>query len=71
MWEAIKVICGLILLAGVILAVVSTAFIFSWVFKILGFLIAALLVVTILGYVIIELVGGWWQDRKEQKKAPK
>lgn len=68
MWETLKVVCGGILLLGVLLAVVSTAFIFSWVFKIIGVILAMLVVGGIAGYITYELITGWWQDRREQKK---
>lgn len=64
MWEGIKIIAGLVLLIGLILAVASTFFIFSWVFKIIGFLLACLFVAVVIGYVAWELLSGWWQDRK-------
>lgn len=67
MWEAIKVIGGLILLAGLILGVLTTAFVFSWVFKIIGALIVVLAVLAFLGYCVVELISGWWQDRRNKK----
>lgn len=63
MWEGIKLLCGLILLVGIVLAVISTFFIFSWVFKIIGFLLAVIIVLVFFAYVIWELFSGWWQDR--------
>jgi hypothetical protein len=71
MWEVIKTVCGLILFIGMVLAVASTVFIFSWVFKIIGFILAVLVVLVIIGWVIWELLSGWWQERRATKKAPK
>lgn len=70
--EALKTIGGLILLVGFVLAVLMTGFIFSWVFKIIGFLIVAVVVLVFVGWCVWELLTGWWQYRREQKKkAPK
>lgn len=71
MWEVLKTICGLILIAGIVLGVLMTGFIFSWVFKIIGFILAVVVTLVLLGWIVWELVSGWRLDRKQQKKAPK
>lgn len=63
MWEGIKLVVGLILFLGIALALVSTVFIFGWVFKILGVLLAAAVVLFLVVYTIWSLLIGWWQDR--------
>lgn len=63
MWEAIKAICGVVVFIGLVLAVASTFFIFSWILKIIGFILAVVLVLAFLMYVIWEILAGWWQDR--------
>lgn len=63
MWEGIKLVAGLILFLGIALALVSTVFIFGWVFKILGVLLAAAVVLFLVVYTIWSLLIGWWQDR--------
>lgn len=69
--EALKAIGGLILLAGIVLGVLMTGFIFSWVFKLIGFVLVALAVVAFVGWCAWEILSGWWQDRREQKKKGK
>lgn len=71
MWEVIKTTCGLILILGIVIALASTVFIFSWVFKIIGFILAVFIAVVIVGYVIWELFAGWLDERRSKKKAPK
>lgn len=64
MWEAIKVISGVVLLIGIVLALATTIFVFSWVFKIIGFLLAIVVTVVLVGYIAWELFSGWWDQRK-------
>lgn len=66
MWEAIKAIGGMVLLVAIVLALFTTFFIFSWAFKILGFIVALMLIVAFLGWFAWEMLSGWWQERKNK-----
>lgn len=66
MWEAIKTISSVILFLGIVIALATTIFVFSWVFKIIGFVLAVFCVMAFFMWVIWELASGWWEDRKNK-----
>lgn len=49
--DVIKVLAGLTAVAGLVLSIAFLIYVFTWVFRILGFLIALVFVLCIIGYI--------------------
>lgn len=48
--DTVKVLAGLTVIGALVLTIAFMIYVFSWVFRILGFLVAALLAASIVGY---------------------